>query len=70
MQTIITDILSEEFEMPVYNADLEELIMQAVDYYNDMPYCRSTTRQYRKKLNELIAEYNERRNMKIFNNIK
>jgi hypothetical protein len=71
MQTqVITDILSEDFSLPDCNIDLQDLIESCVLYYESMPLQRSITRNYKNKVNELIAEYNERRGMKIYNHIK
>ncbi len=64
------DILSEEFVIPDCNIDLSDLIDNCIEYYNSMALCRSKTREYRLKLNELIHEYNDRRNMKIFNPVR
>ena len=66
----IEDILNEDFIIPDCNCGLQELIESSIEYYNSMALCRSKTREYRLKLNELIQEYNERRGMKIYNFIK
>jgi hypothetical protein len=62
-------ILAEDFEMPVCNIDLMEMIDQAIDYYNVMPLCRKDTRDFKRKVNELINELNERRGMRIYSHI-
>ncbi len=69
-ENTIVDILSEDFELPDCNIDLSELIDNCIEYYTSMALCRSKTKEYRIKLNELIQEYNERRGMKIYNNVK
>ena len=60
----LTNILDEGFEMPSCTLDLQDLIDSCIAYYNDMPYCRSTTKNYKLKLNELITE------LKVFALIK
>ncbi len=66
--TTITDILSEDFIIPDCNCDLQELIENSIEVYNRMNY-RKDKREYKNKVNELIQEYNDRRNMKIFNTL-
>ncbi len=69
-ENTIVDILSEDFLIPDCNIDLSDLIDNCIEFYNSMSLCRSKTKEYRLKLNELIQEYNERRGMKIYNFIK
>ncbi len=69
-ENTIIDILSEDFIISDCNCDLQELIDNCIEYYTSMALCRSKTKEYRLKLNELIQEYNERRDMKIYNFIK
>ncbi len=66
----IEDILSEDFIIPDCNCDLSDLIERSIEYYNSMSLCRSKTREYRLKINELISEYNERRNFKVYNFVR
>jgi hypothetical protein len=62
-------ILAEDFEMPICNIDLQETIEQAIEYFYVMPLCRKETRDFKRKVNELIDTYNDRRGMKIYNHI-
>jgi hypothetical protein len=63
------DILNEDYEIPVCNQDLQETIEQGIDIYNQMPFPRKETKYFRNKINELIDEYNGRRQMHIYNHI-
>ena len=65
-----TNILDEGFEIPACTIDLQELIDKCNEIYNEMPKCRADTRSYKLKLNDLISELNERRNMHIYNYVK
>ena len=65
--SIITDITAEDFEIPDYTADIGELIESSVDVYSQLPFNRVEKKMWRNKVNELIQEYNERRNMKVYN---
>jgi hypothetical protein len=67
--TLQESILNEDFEMPICNIDLQETIEQAIEYFNTMPFCRKETRDFNRKVNELIDTYNDRRGMKIYNHI-
>jgi len=68
--TMQTDILSEDFIIPDCNIDLSGLIDNCIDFYNDMTGFRKERREYKLKLNELISEYNERRNFTVYNTLK
>ena len=63
MQNLITDIMHEDFEMPVSHTELEAIIAIAKDEYNEMPRFKKSTSAYKRKLNELIREYNDMRGM-------
>ena len=72
MQTeiTITDILSEDFEVPDYNPDLCDLIHESKEVYEDMlPHGRQR-KLWRVQLNSLIDTYNDRLGMEIFTLIK
>ena len=62
-------ILDESFEMPIVTLDLQDLIEDSVYQFDQMPLSRKETKEYRLKVNELIAEYNDRRGMKIYNKL-
>lgn len=70
LTTIITDITGEDFEVPVLTADLGELIEESADVYSQLPLNRQEKRKWRDKVNELIDEYNERRQLKIYNHLR
>lgn len=70
LTTIITDITGEDFEMPDCTFDLGELIEQSADVYSQLPMSRPERKNWRNRLNELISEYNERRNLHIYNFVK
>ena len=61
----IIDILSEDFIIPDCNCDLENLIEDSITHYQEMNG-RKDKIEYKAKVNELIQEYNDRRNMKIY----
>lgn len=66
MKTETTNnILSEEYEFPVCLIDLQDTIDNSIEELQQMP-SGAIYRQYKRKINELINEYNERRNMKIY----
>lgn len=65
-----TYITNDDFEMPVTHHELGALITICTDLYKDMPRGVRTTSQYKRKLNELIDEYNEMRGMVIINYLK
>ena len=69
-QRKVIDIMDEEFEIPVVTPDLQELIEESIEVYNKIEPLDKLRRHYRAKLNELIAEYNERRGMNIYSHIK
>lgn len=70
-QTItITDILAEDFETPDFNPDLESLIHESKEVYEDMLPCGRQRKLWRVQLNELIETYNDRLGMEIFTLIK
>jgi hypothetical protein len=69
MQTETINILDESFEMPVLTLDLQDLIEDSISQFERMPLTRKETREYKLKVNELIAEYNDRRGMKIYNKL-
>jgi hypothetical protein len=62
-------ILDENFEMPIVTLDLQDLIEDSILQFEQMPLTRKETKEYRLKVNELIAEYNDRRGMKIYNKL-
>lgn len=62
-------ILSEEFEVPACNCDLQELIETAINDLEFIPEGRKQTRESKQAINKLIDEYNERRNCKIYNHV-
>lgn len=70
MQTTIINILEEDFEMPDYTPELGELIEESTDVYHHvlLTYNREK-RLWRVRVNEMIAEYNDRRGYKIYNPI-
>lgn len=70
LTTIITDITREDFEIPVLTADLGELIEESADVYSQLPMGKPERKQWRNKVNELIDEYNERRQLKIYNHLR
>jgi len=68
--TIITDITSEDFEVPVTTFDLGELIETSCDVYSQLPLNRGERKLWRNKLNDLIDEYNDRRQCSIYHHLK
>jgi hypothetical protein len=69
--TTLTAILEEDFSMDIMsNGELRDTIEEACDQYHDMVPGSHNRKELRIKINEMIDEYNERREMKIYNHIK
>lgn len=69
-ETLTTNILSEEFEIPSCTTDLQMAIEFALVEYEEKPLFRKAKRDFKNKLNELIDSYNERRGMHIYPHVK
>lgn len=65
-----TNLLDEDFEMPVTHVELGVLIAVCTDLFADMARGIKSTSQYKRKLNDLIDEYNDMREMQILNHVK
>lgn len=63
-------MMDESFELPVCNNDLQDLIESNITAYYLLPLNRKETSKYKHKLNELILELNDRRQMHIYNLLK
>lgn len=64
------NILSEDFEIPVTIQDFSDLIDQSFAVFEEISKKSPYRKGFKDKLNELIYEYNERRGMNIFCNVK
>jgi len=69
--TTLNEILEEDF--PIHymsNSELQDAIEYCCDQFHDLVPGARNRKELRIKINEMIDEYNERREMKIYNHIK
>lgn len=65
------DIMDEEFDMNnLHHTEIADLIEHSLDVYYEMSVGQPGRKKFRDKINELIDEYNERRDFNAFRNIK
>ena len=64
------DIMDEEFDMSdFHHTELCDIIEHCLDVYYEMTTFQPGRKKFRDKLNEVIDEYNERRDFNAFRNI-
>lgn len=69
IQAMPQNLLDENFEFRGHPADLEQIIENAIEQYNELPLRGRDRKQYRSKLNELIDQLAEMRGIKQFSHV-
>ena len=68
--TTINDILEDDIHLYCDTAELQSIIEDTIQEYNEMGVYDRNRRKARLKINDIIDEYNEQRGVKIYNHLK
>ena len=68
-QATLIDITSDDFEAPETIVEFTDLIEDSISAYQQIAFTHKERIAWRRKLNELIDEYNDRRGFKTYNHI-